>query len=330
MAGVTFICPVYNKAPHLPEVIAAIYAQTGEFARQFVFVDDGSTDESLSILQKLLADKKDTILIEQKNQGSAVATNRGLLEANMPFIKFIDADDLLAHDATALLLNRLYAHPDCVLAYGLACRFTPDKVPDLTHLSYEPDHEQRLVHPLRSALRNSLFNPTQFLARSDAVRQAGGCDERIVFSQEYSLTLRLARLGHFLAVQALVAFLPEQARARISDRSKGRQLQRVTHACAYFLRDHPQTSLALRHFALRRASGRAWRWARRETDARWFFSSPLLLPFLLSHIMPLPLDHAYWIECCARIYDSEPPVTAGMESAQHTINNTTLPPTMPD
>mgnify|MGYP000285991609 CR=1 FL=1 len=49
--SVSFVVTVYNKAAFLPQVLDAIAAQKGDFARQCVFVDDGSTDDSLAILR---------------------------------------------------------------------------------------------------------------------------------------------------------------------------------------------------------------------------------------------------------------------------------------
>ena len=54
-SGVSFVVPVYNKAAYLPDVLAAIRAQRGDFAWQYIFVDDGSTDDSLAILERLTA-----------------------------------------------------------------------------------------------------------------------------------------------------------------------------------------------------------------------------------------------------------------------------------
>jgi len=315
MSGVSFVCPVYNKAPHLPGVLQSMFAQQGDFERQYIFVDDGSTDHSRAILGDLVAGRSDVVVIDQENRGSAAATNRGLAEVRLPFVKFVDADDLLAHGATALLLDRLSERPDCVLAYGQAVTYRDESDLDLTKLPDAPA-ETVLAEPLRLALRNSLFNPTQFLARSDALDRSGGCDERIVFSQEYSLTLRLARLGGFLRVDAPIAFLPEHAAGRITSRGKGRQLQRVTLACAHFLRDYPDTAPALRRFALRRAAGRAWLWSRREADGG-YFSAPLL-PLLLSRL-PLPMDHAAWVDRCAGAYDGEAEVTAAASPATRPV-----------
>ncbi len=51
MAGVSYVVTVYNKAPYLPAMLDALAGQAGDFERQFIFVDDGSTDGSLDILR---------------------------------------------------------------------------------------------------------------------------------------------------------------------------------------------------------------------------------------------------------------------------------------
>ncbi|MHA1538642.1 MAG: glycosyltransferase family 2 protein [Alphaproteobacteria bacterium] len=270
--GVSFVVPVYNKAPYLPGVLGAIEAQRGDFARQYVFVDDGSSDDSLAIVRRLTKDWPDTVIESQPNQGSAHATNRGIALARREFIKFVDADDLLAHDATDRLLRAL-RDSDACLAFGGVVRFEKADGFDLAAPLPDEPKVERLTDPLALALRNSLFNPSQFLARRECVTAVGGCDESIVYSQEYSLTLRLAGRWDFLRLDAPVAYLPVSAPGRISD-DNARQLQRVTLACAAYLRPPPDTPPALVRLACRRASGRAWLFARRTLGAgigsRWW------------------------------------------------------------
>ncbi|MEL0021826.1 MAG: glycosyltransferase, partial [Rickettsiales bacterium] len=74
LPGVSFLVPVFNKAPHLPAVLRQIARQTGDFPRQFVFVDDESTDGSLEIVRALTADWENTVIETQTNKGSAGAT----------------------------------------------------------------------------------------------------------------------------------------------------------------------------------------------------------------------------------------------------------------
>jgi Glycosyl transferase family 2 len=270
--GVSFVVPVYNKAPHLPRVLEQIARQQGDFRRQYVFVDDGSTDGSLDILRDVTRGWENLVIETQPNAGSAATTNRGIALARESFVKFVDADDLLGDHATAMLLKTL-RDSDACLVYGRAVRYGPDDVLDLDFSAASPV-VTRIDAPLRPAIRNAMFNPTQFLVRTEAVKAVGGCDERVVFSQEYGLTLRLARRWPFLCLDAPVAWLPQEAPGRLSS-NEGRQLQRVTQALALFLADHPDLAPEIRRFACRRSAGRAYKYARRRggepTLGRWFW-----------------------------------------------------------
>jgi glycosyltransferase involved in cell wall biosynthesis len=298
-AGVSYVVPVFNKSRWLPPVIEALAAQRGDFEREFIFVDDGSTDGSVEVVRRLTEGWPNVVLVEQPNRGSAAATNAGIARARHPLIKFCDADDLLTQDATSLLRDALLADPAACLAYGERHWYLPGETPDLA-ADRLPQAVERIAEPVIPALRNSLFNPTQFLARTDRIRAAGGCDERVVHSQEYSLTLRLALQGPFLRLPLPVAWLLRDAEGRLSG-NEGRQLRRVTMACAHFLRDHPDLPDPVRRFACRRAAGRAWRWQRRHHGAGplspWF--RRYLAGFLPSH-----RDPAAFVEACAAAFDS--------------------------
>lgn len=301
LPGVSFIVPVYNKAPYLEGVLTAIRAQRGAFPRQYVFVDDGSSDGSLEIVRRMTEGWPDTVIETQSNHGSAQATNRAVALATQPFVKFVDADDLLAHDATERLLTALHRSDAC-LVYGAARAFEADAPPDLGAALPETPPVRRLRAPLKLALKNSLFNPTQFLARTEAVRAVGGCDEAIVFSQEYSLTLRLAAKWDFLKLDATVAYLPRAAPGRLSD-NQARQLKRVTLACASFLRSNPDVPASLARFACRRAAGRAWKFAHRHMGAG--IGSPWYQLYVRS-LLGLTGPAGDFVERCAAIYDRAP------------------------
>ena len=82
--AVAFVVPVYNKARWLPRVLEQIAAQRGSFAREYIFVDDGSTDGSLSVLKRHTAGWRNVTIVEQANHGPAHATNRGIERATAP------------------------------------------------------------------------------------------------------------------------------------------------------------------------------------------------------------------------------------------------------
>jgi glycosyltransferase involved in cell wall biosynthesis len=53
MTGVSFITTIFNKTPFLRRVVDALRRQTGQFDREFIFVDDGSTDGSAAMIAEL-------------------------------------------------------------------------------------------------------------------------------------------------------------------------------------------------------------------------------------------------------------------------------------
>ena len=67
------------------------------------------------------------------------------------------------------------------------------------------------------------------MVRTDACKSVGGCDERIKFSQEYSLTLKLSKLGTFGRLNYPIAILPFTAEGQISEK-KVNQIYRVSKA----------------------------------------------------------------------------------------------------
>lgn len=298
MTGVSFVVPVFNKAPYLPGVLSAMRAQRGDFARQYVFVDDGSTDGSLEIVRQMTADWPDVTIHVQDNHGSAHATNQGLYRTRHPFVKFVDADDLLKRDTTAFLLKPLLDSDAC-LSFGTAETFADERAVDLETIAWDAPF-RRMGSPLEAAIRNSLFNPTRFLARRECLLAVGGCDERVVHSQEFSLTLRLARLWPFLRTDAVVAYLPESVPNRLGA-SQARQLKRVNTATGYFIADHPDLPASVKRFACRRAAGRAWKHVRRSGAggfaSRWFWMN------MRARLPLVPGDPASFIHACAAAFD---------------------------
>ncbi len=94
---ISIIVPVFNTASYLKQCLDSLCAQTIENV-EFILVDDGSTDESGSILKEYARRNPRFKLITQENRGFAGARNRGLEEASGEFIGFVDSDDWIEAD----------------------------------------------------------------------------------------------------------------------------------------------------------------------------------------------------------------------------------------
>jgi glycosyltransferase involved in cell wall biosynthesis len=238
-------------------------------------------------------------IVSQENKGSAGATNRAIALARMPYIKFLDADDLLVEDATQTLLDALQGTGAC-LAYGDRIHFKPEERIDTKAVLGDQTGSRLIEDPLPRVLRNALFNPSQFLVRTDCVKKVGGCDERIVHSQEYSLALRLASRWPFLELEKIVAFVQTADSGALSS-NRAMQLKRVTMATAYFLEDAPQTPDDLQQYVCRRSAKRAAIFVRRNyrSCGIWQWYGKVLQTYLPGRIANQP----EFIKDCARAFD---------------------------
>ncbi|HWZ16318.1 MAG TPA: glycosyltransferase [Mucilaginibacter sp.] len=93
---VSVIIPVYNAEKYLDSCILSVIGQTWPNI-EIILVDDGSTDNSLNIIEKY-KEAGTVKAIQQKNKGAAAARNAGLKQAKGIYIQFLDADDLLSPD----------------------------------------------------------------------------------------------------------------------------------------------------------------------------------------------------------------------------------------
>jgi len=117
---VSVIIPTYNRAIFLQEAIQSVLSQTYR-PIECVIVDDGSTDNSKEIVEKLrnVADSGITLkYIYQENAGAQVARNTGNSASTGEFVQYLDSDDLLYRDKLVQQVNYLKEHKDCDAVFG--------------------------------------------------------------------------------------------------------------------------------------------------------------------------------------------------------------------
>lgn len=134
----SFVIPVHNARPYLPECLESVLAQDARVAYEVVCVDDGSTDGSAHILADFAAREPRLRVLTQENRGVSAARNAGLAAARGAYIWFVDADDLLRPDALTLVHRQLAGAPRDRLTLD-GYRFT-DAPPSLDRSGDLPDN----------------------------------------------------------------------------------------------------------------------------------------------------------------------------------------------
>lgn len=102
---VSIIIPVYNTEKYLNECLDSIIAQTFKDI-EIICVNDGSTDNSLKILESYQKKHKNIKIITQKNGGAGKARNTGLEAAKGKYICFWDSDDIFEPKAIETLYTQ--------------------------------------------------------------------------------------------------------------------------------------------------------------------------------------------------------------------------------
>ena len=100
---ISVIMPIYNAFDYLKPAIDGVLNQTLTDI-ELICVDDGSTDNSLSILKEYQQSDERVRIITENNAGPSIARNKGLARARGKYVIFLDADDFFDYT----LLEKLY------------------------------------------------------------------------------------------------------------------------------------------------------------------------------------------------------------------------------
>lgn len=120
----SIIIPVYNVAPFLCECLDSVLAQ--RFASwEAICVDDGSVDNSGTILDEYAEKDSRFRVIHQHNVGVGAARNKGLEVATGKWVLFLDADDVWNTNLLSTMADIIAAHP-----HGRLFRFGSEKFGD--------------------------------------------------------------------------------------------------------------------------------------------------------------------------------------------------------
>ena len=201
---VSLVMSVFNGQPYLGAAVDSILAQTWRDF-EFIVIDDGSTDDSGSLLRRYAeSDARVVIITNERNLGLTPSLNLGLRRARGAYMARQDADDLSSPERLACQVAFLDAHPTVGVVGTLS------QVIDAEGQVVEgTNYHSALIGNLE--LKEQLLhdNPIchgSVLMRRELVIAVGGYDETIETTQDYDLWLRLAEVTEFANLEAVLYY----------------------------------------------------------------------------------------------------------------------------
>ena len=193
---VSVIIPCYNQACFLPDAIDSLKAQIF-IDWECIIVNDGSTDNTADVAEKLAQTDTRIRVINQVNKGLSGARNSGLKAANGDMLQFLDADDMLEPDKLRAQIEFLHVNPDIDIVFGDARYFTTEN-PELREYgininkSWIPELWQAQGDLIEKFLERNLFPVNCPLVRISAFSIVGQWNENLEAHEDWEFWLRCA------------------------------------------------------------------------------------------------------------------------------------------
>lgn len=154
---VSIIVPVYNGERSIKRTLDSILSQTYKDIEVLV-IDDGSIDNTESIVKKLAEKDKRIRPITQENKGAASARNRGLEYATGKYIMFVDSDDYMETCAVETMITTIQqTHADIVVT-GFVIH-NNDKARQIVFQSKRYETKKEICDNILEMYKNGLIFP---------------------------------------------------------------------------------------------------------------------------------------------------------------------------
>ena len=191
--SVSVVCANYNHAAFLPDLLDSIWHAT-VWPEQMIIVDDGSTDDSLDVLESYAHLPFLTVISFPENRGIAHALNEGVKHATGKYIMRIDADDYISHTRIERQYNYLEEHPEVDLV-GSNVTYFEHGSGRLISQSNFPIGVNRIRRRYERG-ENGVLHSTIMARRS--LMNKYSYQQHYVPSEDYDIFSRIVKDGHVL------------------------------------------------------------------------------------------------------------------------------------
>ena len=196
---ISVLIPSYNHAPFIERALRSVFSQTLQ-PRKLLVIDDGSKDESVKIIRRVLEDCPfENELIARENRGLCATLNEGFSKTEGEFFAYIGSDDVWFSNFLDDQINLLIKRPDAVLAFGHAFLMDEqDRILDRTD-NWTPFADGNALPFL---LRREIFSSPSVVYRRKFVEKYGWNEDARL--EDYELYLNLSAEGEFARNEKII------------------------------------------------------------------------------------------------------------------------------
>lgn len=204
---VSVIIPCFNNAKHIASSIDSVLSQDYPNI-EVIVVDDGSTDDSSTILTQYTGRVR---LLKQKNQGPAVARNTGISAARGEYIAFNDGDDIWLPGKIKAQVEHLENNPQTGLCYTswLVWDQTQPLTEVLDNLPKSSDKSELVAEKsgwlYTKLLKVSVVCTITVMLRAEIVKTVGLFNKNYAIGEDHDYWLRVSRLCQINKLRGIYA-----------------------------------------------------------------------------------------------------------------------------
>jgi glycosyltransferase involved in cell wall biosynthesis len=177
---VSIIVPVYNGALFIEQCINSLLDQTYRGNVEIIIINDGSTDNSLNLLNKLYGTHPKIQIYTKENGGVSSARNFGIMKSKGNFICFCDIDD-------SWLNNKLTTQIEIINLF--CCDF----LGSVLKVNNKNFILKKIT--LRNLLYKNYFQPSTVIMKKSVCEVVGLFDENQKYAEEGNYFMRIANAG---------------------------------------------------------------------------------------------------------------------------------------
>lgn len=190
---VSIIMPTLNGHRFIASSIRSLQSQDHD-ELEIIVIDNGSTDDTVAIVERAAAQDPRIRLIHAEVRGIANARNAGLAIARGEFIAFLDHDDLCPAGKISRQVSRLWDSPDTIAVFGRTVMFPSAEI-------VAPADVVDAAPPLLTMLLAAA------LFRRRAFDLIGPLDPAFKLADDFDFVLRLIEAGPEIAIEDEIATL---------------------------------------------------------------------------------------------------------------------------